>query len=63
VVETTLAPHRFPDVASRGPALALRTANLDRARRELGDSVYEQARAEGAAMSRQDAFAFAVRHL
>jgi predicted ATPase/class 3 adenylate cyclase len=63
VVETTLAPHRFPDVASRGPALALRIANLDRAREELGDSPYQQARAEGAAMSRQDALAFTLRHL
>jgi predicted ATPase len=63
VVETSLAPHRWPDVASRGPALALRSANLARARQELGDSRYAQARAEGAAMSRQDALAFALRHL
>jgi hypothetical protein len=63
VVETTLAPHRFPDVASRGPALAVRSANLARARQTLGESGYQQARAEGAAMSRQDALAFALRHL
>jgi hypothetical protein len=29
----------------------------------MGDSLYQQARAEGAAMSRQDALAFALRHL
>jgi hypothetical protein len=45
-VETTLDPQRFPDFSHRGPALALRTANLARARQELGDSPYEQARAE-----------------
>jgi hypothetical protein len=58
-----LAPLRFPDIASRGPGLALRTANLARARQELGESPYEQARAEGVAMSRQDALAFTRRHL
>jgi hypothetical protein len=62
-VETTLAPHRFPDFSHRGPALALRTATLARARQALGDSPYEQARAEGTAMSQQDALAFALRHL
>jgi hypothetical protein len=61
-IETTLA-HRWPDFSHRGPALAVRTANLTRARRELGDSLYEQARAEGVAMSRHDALAFALRHL
>jgi hypothetical protein len=61
-VETAL-PLRFPDVASRGPGLAVRTANLARARQELGDSRYEQARAEGIAMSRQDALAFVLRQL
>jgi predicted ATPase/class 3 adenylate cyclase len=62
-VETTLAPMRFPPIASRGPGLAVRTANLARARETLGDTGYEEARAEGAAMSRQDALAFALRHL
>jgi tetratricopeptide (TPR) repeat protein len=62
-VETTLAPLRFPYVASRGPGLAVRTANLARVRETLGDTCYEQARAEGAAMSRQDALAFTLQHL
>jgi len=62
-VETTLAPLRFPYVASRGPGLAVRTANLARARETLGDSCYEQARAEGVAMSRQDVLAFVLQHL
>jgi ATP/maltotriose-dependent transcriptional regulator MalT len=62
-VETTLAPQRFPDFSYRGPALAVRTANLARARQELGDSHYEEARGEGVAMSREDAVAFALRHL
>jgi hypothetical protein len=64
-VETTLATllRPFPDFSGRGSALAVRTANLARARQELGDSRYEQARAEGAAMSRQDALAFALHHL
>jgi hypothetical protein len=62
-VETTLAPLRFPYTASRGPGLVVRTANLARARHELGDSCYEQARAQGVAMSRQDALAFALQHL
>jgi ATP/maltotriose-dependent transcriptional regulator MalT len=62
-VETTMAPGRWPDFSHRGPALALRTANLARAQQELGDSRYEQARAEGVAMSRQDALAFALQHL
>jgi hypothetical protein len=62
-IETTLSPLRFPDLASRGPGLAVRTANLARARQMLGDSQYEQARAEGVAMSRQDALAFTLQHL
>jgi predicted ATPase len=62
-VETTLAPLRIPYVASRGPGLALRTTNLVRAREKLGDSGYQQARAEGVAMSRQDALAFTLQHL
>jgi hypothetical protein len=41
----------------------VRTANLARARETLGDSLYEQARAEGVAMSRQDALAFTLQHL
>ena len=62
-VETTLAPLRYPYISSRGPGLAVRTANLARARETLGDSAYEQARAEGAAMSPQDALAFTLEHL
>jgi predicted ATPase len=62
-VETTLAPLRRVDISSRGPGLTVRTANLARARQELGDSLYEQARADGIAMSRQDALAFTLRHL
>jgi predicted ATPase len=62
-VETTLAPLRDPYIVSPGPRLAERTANLARARLELGDSRYEQARAEGVAMSRQDALAFTLQHL
>jgi hypothetical protein len=63
VVETTLAPLRFPYVASRGTDLAVRTANLARIRETLGDTCYEQARAEGVAMSREAALAFALQHL
>jgi predicted ATPase len=62
-VETTLAPLRRLQISSRGPGLIVRTANLARARQELGGSLYEQARAEGVAMSRQDALAFALRHM
>jgi predicted ATPase len=62
-VETTLAPRRWPYLASRGPGLAVRTANLERVREALGDIRYEQARAEGVAMSRQDALAFVLEHL
>jgi predicted ATPase len=62
-LETTLAPLRFPDVASHGPSVAVRTANLARAKQELGESCYEQARAEGVAMSRQDALEFALEYL
>jgi hypothetical protein len=62
-VETTFAPMRFPYIATRGPGLAVRTANLARARETLGDDVYEQARAEGIAMSRQEALAFTIQHL
>jgi ATP/maltotriose-dependent transcriptional regulator MalT len=62
-VETTLAPLRFPYIAARGPGLAVRIANLARAQEELGDSCYDQARAQGAAMSRQDVVAFALQHL
>jgi predicted ATPase len=62
-IETTLAPLPFPDISRRGPALVKRTANLSRVRQELGDSGYEQARAEGVAMSREDALAFALQHL
>jgi ATP/maltotriose-dependent transcriptional regulator MalT len=62
-VENALASLRWPYVASRGPGLAVRIANLATARETLGDSLYEQARAEGVAMSRQDALAFTLRHL
>jgi hypothetical protein len=63
VVETTLAPLRWPYVASRGPGLSVRIANLTGARETLGDITYEQARAQGAAMSRKEALAFALQHL
>jgi hypothetical protein len=63
VLETALAPLRRLQISSRGPGLTVRTANLARAQQELGDSLYEQARAEGAALSRPDALAFALRHL
>jgi predicted ATPase len=62
-IETNLAPLRDPYVALRGPGLVVRTANLAQARQQLGDSCYEQARAEGAAMSPQDALAFALQYL
>jgi hypothetical protein len=62
-VETTLAPMRWPYIASRGPGLAVRTVILERVRETLGDSLYEQAYAEGVAMSRQEALAFALQHL
>jgi hypothetical protein len=62
-VETSLAPLRYPHIASRGPGLAVRTANLARARETLGDSCYQQARADGVAMSREDALAFTLQHL
>ena len=62
-VETTLAPLRVPDVAGRGPGLVVRTANLARSKQELGDGRYEQARAEGIAMSPQEALAFTLEHL
>jgi hypothetical protein len=62
-VETTMPPDRWPDFSHRGPAQAVRTANLARAKQELGDSLCEQARAEGVAMSRDGALAFALRHL
>jgi hypothetical protein len=41
----------------------VRTANLTAARETLGDPAYQQARAEGATMSRLDAVAFALQHL
>ena len=62
-LDTALAPLRFPYVSGTGPGLAVRTANLARARETLGDGCYQQARAEGVAMNRQDALAFALRHL
>jgi hypothetical protein len=62
-VETTLASLRFPYLACRGPGLAVRTANLARAREALGDACYEQAWAEGVAMNRQEALAFLLQHL
>jgi tetratricopeptide (TPR) repeat protein len=62
-VETTLAAMRNPNIASRGPGLAMRTVNLAGIRETLGDNLYEQAHAEGATMSRQDALAFTLQHL
>jgi predicted ATPase/class 3 adenylate cyclase len=62
-VETTLSPLRMPYLADRGPGLAVRIANLARAREQLGDSRYREARAEGVAMSRQDALAFTFQYL
>jgi hypothetical protein len=62
-IETTFAPLRWPYISSRGPGLAVRTDNLARARETLGDTSYEKARAEGVAMSREDALAFALGHL
>jgi predicted ATPase len=62
-VETTFAPLRWPYISSRGPGLAVRTANLARVRETLGDASFEQARAEGVAMSRQDAVTFVLQHL
>jgi ATP/maltotriose-dependent transcriptional regulator MalT len=62
-VDTTLARLRFPYISSRGPGLAVRTVNLARAREALGDSLYQQARAEGLAMSREEALAFALQRL
>jgi tetratricopeptide (TPR) repeat protein len=62
-VDTAFEALRFPHVASSGRGLAVRIANLAQARETLGDTTYERARAEGVAMSRQDALAFALRHL
>jgi hypothetical protein len=62
-LETTLALFRWPYIANRGPGLAVRTANLARARETLGDIRYEQARAEGAAMTPKDALTFVLRQL
>jgi tetratricopeptide (TPR) repeat protein len=62
-VETTLASRRSPSTASHGTGLVVRTANLERVRETLGDTCYQEARAEGVAMSRQDALAFALQHL
>jgi predicted ATPase/class 3 adenylate cyclase len=62
-VESTFARMRFPYIANRGPGLAVRIANLERAEKALGKTRYEKARAEGAAMSRQDALAFALQQL
>jgi hypothetical protein len=62
-VDTSFAPLRNPYVASRGPGLAVRTANLAEVRETLGDTCYEEARAEGVAMSREEALAFALQHL
>jgi predicted ATPase/class 3 adenylate cyclase len=62
-LESALAPLRWPYISSRGPGLAVRTANLARVRQTLGDSLYEQAHAEGVALSRQEALAFTLQHL
>jgi tetratricopeptide (TPR) repeat protein len=63
VLDTALAPLRFPYTSSTGTGLSVRTANLARARQTLGDAVYDRAWAEGVAMSRQDALAFVLNHL
>jgi hypothetical protein len=60
-VDTTFAPMRFPHTGSEGRALEVRTENLARVRGELGDAGYEQAYAEGAAMSREQTLAFVLR--
>jgi predicted ATPase len=62
-LETALAPRRVPTVAGRGSGPTMRAANLARARETLGDTLYEEARAEGLAMSEHDALAFAYQHL
>jgi predicted ATPase len=62
-LETALAPQHVRTVAGRGPGPTMRAANLARARETLGDTLYEEARAEGAAMSGHDALAFALHHL
>jgi hypothetical protein len=62
-VETSFAPLRWPYIASRGPDLVVRTTNLARARETLGDTQYERARAQGAAMTREAAVAFALQQL
>jgi hypothetical protein len=41
----------------------VRAANLAAARETLGELLYEQARAEGAAMTREDPVAFALQHV
>ena len=63
VLETALATQRWPYASATGPGLAVRTANLEHARANLGNDLYEQTHAEGAAMSRHDAVAFALQRL
>jgi hypothetical protein len=62
-VETTLVALRWPYVAGRGPGLAVRVANLERARETLGEACYEQAWAQDISMSGQHALAFTLQHL
>jgi hypothetical protein len=59
-VDTAFAPIRFPHVGSAGRALEVRTENLTRVRGALGDAQYEQAYAEGAAMSREQTVALVL---
>jgi predicted ATPase/class 3 adenylate cyclase len=59
-VETSLASMRFPSIGSAGRELGIRTANLARARAELGAERYEEAYAKGASMSREQALALTL---
>jgi Short C-terminal domain len=55
---TSYEPLRFPYISRTGSGLTVRSANLARARATLGDREYEEAHAEGAAMSRREALPF-----
>ena len=59
-IETTFAATRFPSIANEGPSLAVRTANVARARAILGDAAYEEAYAKGAKMSKEQALSFVM---
>ena len=62
-VEHVFAELRFPYVATAGPGLAVREANLAKARATLGDAAYEAAYARGAAMTREHVIALTLDHL